>query len=320
MAIVYMHLRKDTNEPFYVGVGKSKKRAFSKASRNKHWHNIANKIGYIVEIVCHDLTYEQALSREVELIAEIGRSDLRKGPLVNYNDGGLGGSNPSEETRRKRSESHKGKIVTKETREKISAYHKGKTLSEEVRQKISNTLKGNKNMKTNFTRTTCPVCGKEGQTSAMMRWHFNNCGIASKIASDKMKTRVPISAETRQKMSDAHKGRTRSAESIQKQVKAREGIKVSQKTIQKIIQTKKQNGTLNMKRSSESIQKGLRTRKERGYDKLSEEHKQKISDKLKGKKKQKIECPYCHKIGGIAGMKRYHFNNCKLQHEASQED
>jgi hypothetical protein len=31
----------------------------------------------------------------------------------------------------------------------------------------------------------------------------------------------------------------------------------------------------------------------------------------KGKPKQKIECPHCHKIGGINMMKRWHFENCR---------
>lgn len=29
-----------------------------------------------------------------------------------------------------------------------------------------------------------------------------------------------------------------------------------------------------------------------------------------------IQCPHCQKIGGSNGMKRYHFNNCKLRSDA----
>lgn len=39
---------------------------------------------------------------------------------------------------------------------------------------------------------------------------------------------------------------------------------------------------------------------------MSEETKQKLR-----KPKQKIQCPYCNKIGGSSQMKRYHFENCK---------
>jgi hypothetical protein len=45
--------------------------------------------------------------------------------------------------------------------------------------------------------------------------------------------------------------------------------------------------------------------------KLSEEHKLKISNSQSGVPFKKITCPYCNKIGGSPGIKRYHFDNCK---------
>ena len=45
--------------------------------------------------------------------------------------------------------------------------------------------------------------------------------------------------------------------------------------------------------------------------KLSEETKKKQSEALKGKPKEKIECPHCGKIGGVPQMKQHHFDNCK---------
>lgn len=44
---------------------------------------------------------------------------------------------PSEETRKKMSEAHKGKIISEETRKKMSETHKGKILSDETKIKIS---------------------------------------------------------------------------------------------------------------------------------------------------------------------------------------
>jgi len=38
----------------------------------------------------------------------------------------------------------------------------------------------------------------------------------------------------------------------------------------------------------------------------------KISAKLKGVSKKKVQCPHCEKIGGAGNMKRYHFDNCKV--------
>jgi len=44
---------------------------------------------------------------------------------------------------------------------------------------------------------------------------------------------------------------------------------------------------------------------------LSEEHKQRVGDALRGKPKPKLTCPHCGKEGGAPQMKRHHFDNCK---------
>jgi hypothetical protein len=44
---------------------------------------------------------------------------------------------------------------------------------------------------------------------------------------------------------------------------------------------------------------------------LSESHKQKIGDALRGKKTRESICPYCGKTGKSNAMKRWHFDNCK---------
>jgi hypothetical protein len=48
-----------------------------------------------------------------------------------------------------------------------------------------------------------------------------------------------------------------------------------------------------------------------GLQKCSDETKKKMSLAKIGKKKPKIECLYCNKIGGIPQMKQWHFDNCK---------
>lgn len=50
MAIVYKHIRKDTNEVFYIGIGNDIKRVTSLHHRNPLWHNIVNKVGFDYEI------------------------------------------------------------------------------------------------------------------------------------------------------------------------------------------------------------------------------------------------------------------------------
>ena len=144
MAIVYEHLRNDTNEVFYVGMGVDKGRAFDKFNRNKYWYNIVNKTGYTVNIVYEDIEHDEAKKIEILLIEKYGRKDLGLGNLVNMTDGGEGalGLICSEETRQKISEGNKGKTFSEESKQKISEALKGNTLSEETRQKLSEALKG----------------------------------------------------------------------------------------------------------------------------------------------------------------------------------
>lgn len=103
MAIVYKHITKGTNQVFYIGIGKTKKRAYNKSKdRSIFWHNIAKR-GYNVEVLLENLTWEEACEKEKELISLYGRRDLGLGPLVNMTDGGDGGNGivESEETREK---------------------------------------------------------------------------------------------------------------------------------------------------------------------------------------------------------------------------
>ena len=89
MATVYRHIRLDKNEPFYIGIGESERRAYNKVNRSKHWKNIANK-GYEVEVLFDNITWEEACEKERELISLYGRKDLKTGILVNMTAGGEG--------------------------------------------------------------------------------------------------------------------------------------------------------------------------------------------------------------------------------------
>jgi group I intron endonuclease len=50
----------------------------------------------------------------------------------------------------------------------------------------------------------------------------------------------------------------------------------------------------------------------------SDETRRKKSASKKGVPQKKVECPYCHKIGGTT-MYRWHFNNCKFKKEVMYE-
>jgi hypothetical protein len=143
MAIVYQHLRKDTNEVFYVGIGKKETRAKSKARNNPYWHHIVKKYGYTIEIVFKDLTWEDACIKEKELISKYGRIDLKTGTLVNLTDGGDGTPNVGPETLKKIS--RLGYRHSDQVRKRISEtgkLWKRKPHTEEQKQKQSEKMKG----------------------------------------------------------------------------------------------------------------------------------------------------------------------------------
>ena len=109
---VYQHKKATDDKVFYVGLAKNgTNRPYVKAGKSKHWKNIVNKHGYVVEIVSENCTKDEAKQIERYLIAYYGRICLNTGCLVNITDGG---------------ESRSGYKVNKETREKISNGMKGK--------------------------------------------------------------------------------------------------------------------------------------------------------------------------------------------------
>ena len=147
MAIVYRHIRLDKNEPFYIGIGKNTQRAKTKSNRNNHWLNVVSKTDYEVEILFENISSEQAIKKEIELILLYGRKDLNTGTLVNMTDGGEGivGFNHKQQTKDKISKSHIGKTFSKESRDKMSKSKTGDlspTKQQWVKDKISKTLTG----------------------------------------------------------------------------------------------------------------------------------------------------------------------------------
>lgn len=163
MAYVYLHKRKDNNEPFYVGVGgllsfDNYQRANAnnwKGLRNRSdfWKNIVNKFGFTVEIVLDNCTKQEAFLEEARLIKLYGRIDTNTGILVNHTDGGDGRINSSEEVKLKCGKKNIGRKLSKEHKDKISKGNKGKKLSEENKLKISLAHKGKpKNYRNNTAK------------------------------------------------------------------------------------------------------------------------------------------------------------------------
>lgn len=143
MAYVYRHVRKDTNQPFYVGIGKSSDqgkyiRSTSGRNRNKYWRNITTKTDYSVEVMLDDLTWIEACEKEREFILLYGRKDSQTGTLVNMTDGGDGRANSivSEETKRKIGDSNRGQTRSEEAIAKMRVASTGFTHSEETKAKM----------------------------------------------------------------------------------------------------------------------------------------------------------------------------------------
>ena len=65
---LYCHRRKDDNSIFYIGKG-SGKRAWTRQGRNIYWKRVAEKAGFEVEILYHDLQEEEAFILEKILFA-----------------------------------------------------------------------------------------------------------------------------------------------------------------------------------------------------------------------------------------------------------
>tara|TARA_R110000868_G_scaffold8307_8_gene43469 strand:+ start:10268 stop:10972 length:705 start_codon:yes stop_codon:yes gene_type:complete len=149
MAILYRHIRLDTNEPFYIGIGKTTSRAKSFRDRNCHWKNIVNKTDYRVDILLEDLTWEEVCVKEQEFITLYGRKDLGKGTLCNFTDGGQG-NNGYKQTEKAKSliSINNARVWLGKKRPELSTMtikkNKERVWSKESRSKMSNSKSGNK--------------------------------------------------------------------------------------------------------------------------------------------------------------------------------
>jgi len=145
MHYIYLLTDPRTDAPFYVGFTKNVEKRFKQhlvsafkpySSRNKNRRKnklmieldvLGFKFSDIVTVLAEAESKEEAHKVEIEMIANYGRMDYKKGTLLNMTDGGEGGSFPGEKN---------GMFG------KVSAF-KGKTHSEENKKKISDRAKKN---------------------------------------------------------------------------------------------------------------------------------------------------------------------------------
>jgi len=225
MAYVYRHIRLDTNEVFYIGIGGSEtdySRAYA-TKRTKYWKNIINKTNYKVEIFEDGLLWEQACDREKYWIKFYGRRDLNEGSLVNLTDGGEGviGIKRGESYRIKQRAAQCGRKLSEEIRRKISEAKKGKKNkphSEETKQKIRESKIGIKRTIEQRKRMSIAHIGLQtGNKNGMFGKKVSE-ETKQKISASKKgkKHKNPMSDETKQKISASKKGKKHSEEAKQR--------------------------------------------------------------------------------------------------------
>ena len=160
---VYMHISPSNKR--YVGItsttveqrwrngkGYKSNEYFYRAIEKYNWNNFSHII------IAKGLTEDEAKWLEMELIKVWDSSNRDKGYNITLGGEGANGCIRTEETKKKISETHKGKVFSEETKKKMSENHAnfkgenhpnyGKHLSEETRKKLSENhanFKGEKN-------------------------------------------------------------------------------------------------------------------------------------------------------------------------------
>jgi len=183
------YLKKHTNDHFKKKINRLLKEGFSKQDIENH-----------ILIYKDNLTEQEAFDLEAKLIKEIGRSDLKLGPLTNHTNGGDGVSGYifKSEDRRKISDSKIGKKRSEETKRKISESLMEHVVSEETKNKMrkERSEESKNRMKRNhadFSSEKHPNFGK----------HLSD-ETKRKISDSKIgKKRNPFTEGTKQKMRDS---------------------------------------------------------------------------------------------------------------------
>lgn len=186
---VYVHRKQSDNNIFYVGKGKDY-RAFSKKSRNKHWHNIVNKHGLKVEVVLNNLTENQALNLEIELIKFYGLDNLCN--MTNGGDG-VSGLKHSDKTKNKLRELSIKQFSNPDFLNQHKIREKNKWSNIEMRMKMAEIIKkvsNTKEIKEKISIGVKKAWEKEGfreKMSLIRKTHYSTPEMKKKISEGQKK-------------------------------------------------------------------------------------------------------------------------------------
>lgn len=166
----------------YVGVSRRLTRRFwehQNKSQNSHLKNAIEKYGWDnlvkTEIVISDEQYCLEIEQKLRPNDNIGWNIIAGGgmPPKTIRRGFKQPAHVTEAVRKYWT----GRKQTQEHRNKISAGLMGRFVSEETRKKISESNKGKHQPMTGkkFSTVECPHCKVVGGINCMQRWHMDNC-------------------------------------------------------------------------------------------------------------------------------------------------
>lgn len=188
------------------------------------------------------------------------------------------------------SEINTGRVVTNKTREKLRQANLGKKKSVESKAKMSNSQKGR----------ISPMKGRKHTQKSKDKNSVSNKG---RIAWNKG---IKYTEEQKAKLdiSGLEKGHGWN-KGISATPQAKENMSIAQKKSQE-----GKPGTFTGKKHTEETKKQMRE-SAKNKPAVTEETKKKLRKKKKAR--PTLICPHCGKIGDASGLKRWHYDNCKLK-------
>jgi hypothetical protein len=195
---IYEHWRSDTGQCFYVGKGKNN-RAYDLYHRKAYHKNtinylLSNGFSVDVKIIDSELSEEESLLKEIELIAKWKSAGVK---LANLTDGGDGVSG------------YKHTLETKEILKEKRKLQKTTPCSEETKEKIRKALIGKKKGKNPAHSERMKGKKKSEETKIKI-----SIALTGSKRTDEQKKRISetligrfVSEETRLKLSLSHTGK-----------------------------------------------------------------------------------------------------------------